>query len=67
MARADLHVHSRYSDHPTEWFLQRLGASESYTEPEAVYEQARAEGMDFVTITTISVAPCNSRNATPTG
>lgn len=51
MARADLHVHSRYSDHPTEWFLQRLGASESYTEPEAVYGQALAEGMDFVTIT----------------
>lgn len=51
MARADLHVHSRYSDHPTEWFLQRLGASESYTEPETVYSQALAEGMDFVTIT----------------
>jgi glycosyltransferase involved in cell wall biosynthesis len=51
MVRADLHVHSRYSDHPTEWFLQRLGASESYTEPEAVYGQALSEGMDFVTIT----------------
>ncbi|POR02300.1 hypothetical protein AU468_06850 [Alkalispirochaeta sphaeroplastigenens] len=51
MAKADLHVHSRYSDHPTEWFLQRLGASESYTEPEAIYRRALAEGMDFVTIT----------------
>ncbi|SIQ60869.1 Predicted metal-dependent phosphoesterase TrpH, contains PHP domain [Alkalispirochaeta americana] len=51
MAKADLHVHSRYSDHPTEWFLQRLGASESYTEPETIYRRALAEGMDFVTIT----------------
>jgi glycosyltransferase involved in cell wall biosynthesis len=32
MAKADLHLHSKYSNHPSEWFLQRLGASESYTE-----------------------------------
>jgi glycosyltransferase involved in cell wall biosynthesis len=51
MATVDLHVHSRYSDHPSEWFLQRLGANESYTEPEAVYAAAKAQGMDFVTLT----------------
>ncbi|MBN2247675.1 MAG: glycosyltransferase [Coriobacteriia bacterium] len=51
MARADLHVHTRYSDHPSEWFLQRLGAAESYTEPEEVYRIAKAYGMDFVAIT----------------
>jgi glycosyltransferase involved in cell wall biosynthesis/predicted metal-dependent phosphoesterase TrpH len=50
-SKADLHVHSQYSEHPSEWFLQRLGAAESYTEPEAVYRQAKAAGMDWVTIT----------------
>jgi predicted metal-dependent phosphoesterase TrpH len=51
MARADLHVHSRYSHHASEWFLQRIGAAESYTAPEEVYRLARERGMDFVTIT----------------
>ena len=51
MAQADLHVHSKYSNHPSEWFLQRLGASESYTEPETIYKMARKRGMDFVTVT----------------
>jgi hypothetical protein len=32
-AAADLHVHSRHSDRPTEWLLQRLGAPECYTDP----------------------------------
>lgn len=49
-ARADLHVHSRYSDRPSEWLLRRIGAPESFTEPRKVYERARASGMDFVTI-----------------
>ncbi len=51
MANADLHVHSKYSNHPSEWFLQRIGASESYTEPEDIYNIARKNGMTFVTIT----------------
>ncbi len=51
MAYADLHVHSKYSNHPSEWFLQRLGASESYTDPDAIYKMARKRGMDFVTVT----------------
>jgi len=51
MAQIDLHVHSKYSNHPSEWFLQRLGASESYTEPDTIYRLARQRGMDFVTIT----------------
>lgn len=51
MSRADLHVHTKYSDHPSEWFLQRLGASESYTLPEVAYAAAKARGMDFVAIT----------------
>jgi glycosyltransferase involved in cell wall biosynthesis len=51
MAKADLHVHSMYSNRPSEWVLQRLGASQSYTTPEAVYERAKEAGMSFVTIT----------------
>ena len=48
--RADLHVHSKYSDRPTEWFLRRIGAPESFTEPAEVYRICREKGMDFVTI-----------------
>ena len=51
MAAIDLHVHSKHSNHPSEWFLQRIGASESYTEPEDVYRIAKKQGMKFVTIT----------------
>lgn len=51
MAKVDLHVHSSYSDRPSEWFLKRLGARESYIEPEELYRIAKNEGMDFVTIT----------------
>lgn len=51
MAKVDLHLHSKYSDHPSEWFLQRLGAAESYSEPQALYRLARERGMDLVTIT----------------
>jgi len=51
MAKADLHVHSSYSARPSEWFLQRLGTRESYTDPETIYCDALKQGMDFVTIT----------------
>ena len=49
--RGDLHRHSKFSDQPDEWFLRRLGAHESYTEPRALYDLARRRGMDLVTIT----------------
>lgn len=51
MAKIDLHLHSRYSEHPSDWFLQRIGAQESYTDPEFIYEMAKERGMDLVTIT----------------
>ncbi|NTV53629.1 MAG: glycosyltransferase, partial [Candidatus Firestonebacteria bacterium] len=51
MAKVDLHVHSKYSEHPSEWFLQRLGANESYTEPEFIYQKAKQRGMTLVTLT----------------
>lgn len=49
-ARCDLHIHSKYSDRPSEWFLRRIGAPESFTEPAEVYRRCRAAGMDYVTI-----------------
>jgi len=49
-SRADLHVHSKYSDRPSEWILRRIGAPECFVEPATVYERAVAHGMDFVTI-----------------
>ncbi len=49
-SRADLHVHSKYSDRPSEWFLRRIGAPECFTEPIDLYHKARRLGMDFVTI-----------------
>ena len=51
MTRVDLHCHSRHSAHPSEWFLQRIGASESYTDVEEVYRQAKQRGMTCVTLT----------------
>jgi glycosyltransferase involved in cell wall biosynthesis len=49
-SRADLHVHSKFSDRPSEWLLRRIGAPESFTEPLEVYRRAKARGMAFVTI-----------------
>ncbi len=51
MKKADLHCHTIYSEHPTEWFLQKLGAKESYTDPLFVYKEAKRQGMDYVSIT----------------
>ncbi len=49
--KIDLHVHSKYSVHPSQWVLQKLGCPESFTEPETLYRIARHKGMDIVTIT----------------
>ena len=49
-SHADLHVHSKFSDRPSEWFLRRMGAPECYVEPIEVYRAAKRRGMDFVTI-----------------
>ncbi len=51
MANIDLHIHSKFSERPSEWFLQRIGAQESYTEPKDIYELAQKNNMQFVTIT----------------
>jgi glycosyltransferase involved in cell wall biosynthesis/predicted metal-dependent phosphoesterase TrpH len=51
MTTADLHIHSTYSKHPAEWFLQRIGTQESYTAIEDVYRIAKERGMSYVTLT----------------
>jgi len=42
--KADLHVHSKYSRRPSQWFLRKIGCSESYTEPARLYSLARGWG-----------------------
>ncbi|MHC1743833.1 MAG: glycosyltransferase [Syntrophobacteraceae bacterium] len=49
--KVDLHVHSRYSQRPSQWILKKLGCPESFTEPLQLYRLAKRRGMTFVTIT----------------
>jgi len=51
MSRCDLHIHSKFSARSEEWLFRRFDFPDSCTEPVALYEQLRAGGMDFVTIT----------------
>ncbi len=51
MICADLHVHSTASKRPSEWFLKKVGARESYTDMETLYNTAKSQNMDFVTVT----------------
>lgn len=49
--KADLHVHSSFSNQSSMWALRKLKCPESFTTPWTVYETAIRRGMDFVTIT----------------
>lgn len=51
VSRMDMHVHSRASSEPVVPALGFIGMPECYSPPERVYEQARARGMTFVTLT----------------
>lgn len=51
MKKADMHVHSNYSNDPSEWALRQIGMNECYIEVEDVYKRAKAKGMDYVIIT----------------
>ncbi|MEY2493029.1 MAG: hypothetical protein QOH24_1980 [Verrucomicrobiota bacterium] len=51
MSRCDLHIHSKFSARSEEWLFRRFDFPDSCTEPAALYDQLRALGMDFVTIT----------------
>lgn len=48
---ADLHVHSCHSNKPTYWAMRTFNCPESYTTPEFLYQAAKNQGMDYVTIT----------------
>ena len=50
-ATVDLHVHSKYSEPPPDWFLDLFGIAESYSDPLVIYERAKRTGMSFVTLT----------------
>ncbi len=49
--RMDTHCHSKASSKPVIAAMGLIGCPESYSEPERVYDQARARGMDLVTLT----------------
>jgi glycosyltransferase involved in cell wall biosynthesis len=51
MSRCDLHLHSKFSDRSEDWLFRRFDFPDSYSNPEQLYEQAKAAGMDFVTLT----------------
>ncbi|MAY75669.1 MAG: hypothetical protein CMJ31_13320 [Phycisphaerae bacterium] len=51
VTRLDGHCHSRASSGPAVAALGLINCPECYSEPEAVYDQAMARGMDLVTIT----------------
>lgn len=49
--KADLHVHSKYSDQPVNWLLKKSGCSECFIEPTEIYKISRKNGMTCCTIT----------------
>lgn len=49
--RVDLHCHSSASTEADEAVLLALQCPESFSDPSAIYRQAKERGMDFVTIT----------------
>jgi glycosyltransferase involved in cell wall biosynthesis/predicted metal-dependent phosphoesterase TrpH len=49
--KMDTHCHSRASSKPVIAAAGLIGCPESFSEPELVYDQAKARGMDLVTIT----------------
>jgi glycosyltransferase involved in cell wall biosynthesis len=51
LTRCDLHCHTNASSAPVIAALGFIDAPESYSEPEKVYDQARARGMDLVAMT----------------
>jgi glycosyltransferase involved in cell wall biosynthesis len=51
MSRCDLHIHSRCSARSEEWLFRRFDFPDSFSEPHELYQDLKARGMDFVTIT----------------
>lgn len=51
LVKLDTHVHSQASSGPVYAALGLIGCPESYSEPERVFDQAKARGMDLVALT----------------
>lgn len=51
MARADLHLHTRYSARATDWLLRKVDFPASCSEPLEIYHELRSRGFDYVTFT----------------
>jgi glycosyltransferase involved in cell wall biosynthesis/predicted metal-dependent phosphoesterase TrpH len=51
MSKADLHIHSRFSDRSAEWIARRFDFPDSYSQPHELYDALKTRGMEFVTIT----------------
>ncbi len=49
--KMDMHLHSIYSERPSEWILKTIGTKESYIDPFQIYDFAKERGMDYITIT----------------
>ena len=49
--RVDLHVHSRCSEAPTDWYMQWCRMAESYSDPGIACQKALRAGMAFFTLT----------------
>ena len=50
-AKADLHLHSRYSARSAEWVFRRIDFPDSTSDPLDLYRRLRSAGMTFVTLT----------------
>ena len=49
--KADLNLHSRFSDRSADWLFRRFDFPDSYSQPRALYDLLRERGMDLVTLT----------------
>lgn len=49
--KADLHVHSSFSNKASIWAMKKINCPESYTPPQLIHAEARKRGMNFVTVT----------------
>ena len=49
--KIDLHLHSKASKRPTQWVLQKIGAPESFSQPDKQYRYTRQLGMNAMTLT----------------
>jgi glycosyltransferase involved in cell wall biosynthesis len=50
-SKADLHLHSKFSDRSAEWLFRRFEFPDSYSDPKKLYRLLKQKGMTFVTLT----------------